>query len=122
MRFLYCACAICSFLDDWSTIDTNLAVNFIDSCKAFDGGFGLLPQQESHGTVRLHPSPPPPPPVHPPALTWAPFIGTPGGSTFCATAALVLMGRLEECLPGPEREAPWLLKRQAVSPELDSAA
>ena len=64
MRFLYCACAICSFLDDWSTIDTNLALDYINSCKAFDGGFGLLPQQESHGTVRLQPHS-----VHTPSCT-----------------------------------------------------
>lgn len=52
MRFLYCACAICAFLDDWSEIDTDRAVGYIHSCKAFDGGFGLVPQQESHGDAQ----------------------------------------------------------------------
>ena len=123
MRFLYCACAICTFLDDWSTVDTDLALSYINSCKSFDGGFGLLPQQESHGKFvrRFLPSAPrlsPPSSVRATDRTdWLGRESSLGGSTFCATAALVLMGRLEECLPGPERDdlVRWCLQRQVRS-------
>ena len=33
MRFLYCACAISALLDDWSGVDVDLALAYIDSCK-----------------------------------------------------------------------------------------
>jgi prenyltransferase beta subunit len=69
MRFLYCACAISYLLGDWSGVDVDRAVGYIQSCRAYDGGVALIPGQEGHG-----------------------------GSTFCALAALALMGRLEEVL------------------------
>ena len=66
MRFLYCACAISHMLADWRGVDIDRAVDYIRSCRAFDGAIGLLPGQEGHG-----------------------------GSTFCAIASLVLMKRLD---------------------------
>ena len=69
MRFLYCACAISHMLDDWSGVDCDRAVAYIRACRSWDGAFALLPGQEGHG-----------------------------GSTFCAVASLVLMGRTEHVL------------------------
>jgi len=69
MRFLYCACAISHMLDDWSGVDCDKAVSYIRACRSWDGAFALLPGQEGHG-----------------------------GSTFCAVASLMLMGRMEEVL------------------------
>lgn len=67
LRFVFCAAAISFMLQDWSGMDLDAAEKFILSNHSFDGGFGLLPGQESHG-----------------------------GSTYCACAALKLMGRLDK--------------------------
>mmetsp|Transcript_59974 Transcript_59974/g.70075 ORF Transcript_59974/g.70075 Transcript_59974/m.70075 type:complete len:417 (+) Transcript_59974:192-1442(+) len=68
LRFVYCACAISTFLSNWDGIDVNLATKYIHSCgTSFDGGIGLVPGQESHG-----------------------------GSTFCGVASLKLMGMMGE--------------------------
>jgi len=84
MRFLYCASAICSILDDWSGIDTDAAVNYIKSSISYEGGIGQGPNLEAHG-----------------------------GSTYCAVAALNLMGRLDEL--GAEKVSKlvrWCIHRQ----------
>ena len=47
MRFLYCACAISSMLNDWSGVDREKAINFIQSCKSYDGAIALIPGQVS---------------------------------------------------------------------------
>jgi geranylgeranyl transferase type-1 subunit beta len=85
-RFLYCACCISHMLDDWSGVDTNKAVDFIKSCRGYDGGIALIAGQEGHG-----------------------------GSTFCATAALALMGRLDQVLDEDDWRAQlihWCVHRQ----------
>jgi geranylgeranyl transferase type-1 subunit beta len=69
MRFLYCACCISHLLNDWSAVNKEKAVQYIKSCRSFDGGMSLLPGQEGHG-----------------------------GSTFCAVASLVLMEQLEDVI------------------------
>lgn len=69
LRFLYCACAISHILDDWSGINKDMAVAYIQSCRSWDGGIGLINEQEGHG-----------------------------GSTFCGVAALSLMGELDAVL------------------------
>ena len=66
MRFLYCAVAISYILNDFSGINLESAFSYIQSCLSYEGGFSLIPMQESHG-----------------------------GSTFCAVASLKLMGQLE---------------------------
>jgi geranylgeranyl transferase type-1 subunit beta len=73
MRFLYCACSICHMLNDWSGVDVQKAVQYITECHTWDGAFALLPGQEGHG-----------------------------GSTFCAVASLVLMGKDAEVLDSDE--------------------
>ena len=65
LRFLYCSCAISFFLNDWSGIDKGKALDYIRSCRSYDGAYGLIPGQEAHG-----------------------------GSTYCAVASLFLMGEL----------------------------
>ena len=55
MRFLYCACAISYMLHDWSGINIDKAVEYIASCRSFDGAIALIPGQvgtEESGTKR----------------------------------------------------------------------
>ncbi|KAJ3693676.1 hypothetical protein LUZ60_009156 [Juncus effusus] len=66
LRFVYCAAAISSMLNDWSGIDCEKARDYIIKCQSYDGGFGLVPGSESHG-----------------------------GGTFCAVASLCLMGFIQ---------------------------
>lgn len=93
LRFVYCAAAICSLLDDWSGMDKEKAKQYIISCQSYDGGFGLIPGSESHG-----------------------------GATYCAVASLRLMGFIEEdllsrimspCIIDAQMLLDWCLKRQA---------
>ena len=44
-RFLFCACAIAHMLDDWSPVDVDKAVSFVQNCRSFDGAIALLPGQ-----------------------------------------------------------------------------
>ena len=85
MRFLYCACCISHMLDDWSGVDQDRAVAYIQQCRSWDGAVALLPGQEGHG-----------------------------GSTFCAVAALKLMGRLEDTMDEEWRKEliHWCVQRQ----------
>lgn len=93
LRFVYCAAVISSLLDDWSGMDKEKAKNYILSCQSYDGGFGLIPGQESHG-----------------------------GATYCAVASLRLMGYIEDdlvsrCTSSSIIDVPllldWCLQRQA---------
>jgi geranylgeranyl transferase type-1 subunit beta len=45
MRFLYCACAISYMLKDWSGMNVDLAVSYIQSCRSYDGAIALIPGQ-----------------------------------------------------------------------------
>ncbi|KAI8914412.1 protein geranylgeranyltransferase-like protein type I beta subunit [Gorgonomyces haynaldii] len=65
-RFLFCACAIGYLLNDF-LFDTEKAFQFASRIQNFDGAFGQQPEQESHG-----------------------------GSTYCAVAALYLLGKLDQ--------------------------
>ncbi|KAJ7541881.1 hypothetical protein O6H91_10G080900 [Diphasiastrum complanatum] len=67
LRFVYCAAAICSLLQDWSGMDSSMAIDYIRQSQSYDQGFGLSPGLESHG-----------------------------GATYCAIAALKLMGQIVE--------------------------
>ena len=67
LRFLYCACAISTFLDDWTGINKEKAVDFVVACLSYDGGLALTPCG-SEGQ---------------------------GGATYCGIAALALMGKLD---------------------------
>jgi len=85
MRFLYCACCISHMLGEWSGVDVDAACSYVLQSKSWDGGFALLPNGEGHG-----------------------------GSTFCAIASLVLMGRLETTLDDLSRQRliSWCTRRQ----------
>lgn len=87
MRFLYCAIAISYILNDFSGVNLESAFSYIQSCLSYEGGFSLIPMQESHG-----------------------------GSTFCAVASLELMGQLErffEVNVGSKNNlVQWCLSRQ----------
>ena len=84
MRFLYCAACVCSILNDWSGMDQELAVEYVLASLSYEGGVGQGPGLEAHG-----------------------------GSTFCAVAALSLMGRLEDLGEDKlESLTAWCLNRQ----------
>jgi len=82
MRFVYCACVISAFLNDWTGLEKELVVDFIVSSQAFDGGFGMSPGEEGHG-----------------------------GSTFTAIAALYLLGKLD-AIRHKTRLIQWCIKLQ----------
>ena len=82
MRFVYCAAAVCSMLGDFAGMDVELATAFIKASQRYDGGFSQGGSRESHG-----------------------------GSTYCAVAALSLMGRLETAVDVPAL-IDWLSARQ----------
>lgn len=84
MRFLYCAACVCTILNDWTGMDQDAAVNYVLASFSYEGGVGQGPGLEAHG-----------------------------GSTFCAVAALSLMGRLE-ALGETRLESltAWCLQRQ----------
>lgn len=50
LRFVYCAAAICSMLDDWTGMDKLKAKEYILNCQSYDGGFGMVPGSESHAS------------------------------------------------------------------------
>lgn len=85
LRFVYCSLAICSILNDSSSVDVSNAIKFISNCFNYDGAFGQNPGTESHG-----------------------------GSTYCAIASLSLLDKLnlvleEKKLKLLER---WAVNRQ----------
>ena len=66
MRFVYCAASICTLLDDFEGIDTEKMTEYILKSQTYEGAFGQSPGLEAHG-----------------------------GSTYCALAALAMLGSLE---------------------------
>lgn len=87
MRFIYCACCICTMLDDFSAIDKDLAVKFIIKSKCYDGAFGQGPGNESHG-----------------------------GSTYCAIASLLMLNKFQSVLSLKDirRLQRWCVHGQSV--------
>ncbi|KAJ7975821.1 Geranylgeranyl transferase type-1 subunit beta [Quillaja saponaria] len=92
LRFIYCAAAICSMLENWIGMDKEKAKEYILRCQSYDGGFGLTPGSESHG-----------------------------GATYCAVASLRLMGFIEDDIlsigaPSSIIDVPllldWIMQRQ----------
>ncbi|EPS66724.1 hypothetical protein M569_08052, partial [Genlisea aurea] len=86
LRFLFCAAAICSVLNNWGGMDCQKSKEYIMKCQSYDGGFGLTPCSESHG-----------------------------GATYCAVASLKLMGLFDEALGGSSSATlllDWCLQKQ----------
>jgi geranylgeranyl transferase type-1 subunit beta len=84
MRFLYCAAAICHMLGDWAGMDRGAALRYVLASFSYEGGIGQGPGLEAHG-----------------------------GSTYCAVAALSLMGQLGEVGEARlEALGRWCLARQ----------
>lgn len=84
IRFSYCAAVVSFVLDDWSGFDKDAAEAHILRCQSHEGGFGQAPNIEAHA-----------------------------GSTFCAVAALHLMGR---ALSGANQQRciAWCAQRQGA--------
>ncbi|PSS32587.1 Geranylgeranyl transferase type-1 subunit beta like [Actinidia chinensis var. chinensis] len=93
LRFVFCAAAICSMLENWSGMDKENVKKYILNCQSYDGGFGLMPGSESHG-----------------------------GATYCAVASLRLMGFIGDelsksatsCIINVPLLLDWCLQRQAI--------
>ncbi|EPT00297.1 hypothetical protein FOMPIDRAFT_1030563 [Fomitopsis schrenkii] len=49
LRTTYCAFVICSLLDDWSGMDLDRAIAFIQRCSSYEGGYGQTPDGEALG-------------------------------------------------------------------------
>ena len=49
LRFIYAACCIACLLEDWSGINKEKAVEFIERCQNSDYAYGFVPDGESHG-------------------------------------------------------------------------
>ncbi|CAM9419958.1 geranylgeranyl transferase type-1 subunit beta [Lampetra fluviatilis] len=85
MRFVYCASCICYMLDDWSGMDLQKTIDYIQNSLSYDSGLAQGPGLESHG-----------------------------GSTFCAIASLCLMEKLHSVLSDRQlrRIQRWSILRQ----------
>ncbi|KAL0091986.1 protein geranylgeranyltransferase type I beta subunit [Phycomyces blakesleeanus] len=85
VRFIYCATAICYILDDWSGLDMEKTLKYIQNLQSYEHAIGQSPGQESHG-----------------------------GSTFCGVGALELMGKKDEGISNKEKLIKWCLLRQST--------
>lgn len=85
MRFVYCAACICYILQDWSAMDIQKVIEYIQKSVTYEGGIAQGPGLEAHG-----------------------------GPTFCAVAALSLMGKLSVALTSNQLSnlRRWCLFRQ----------
>ncbi|KAI8539964.1 hypothetical protein RHMOL_Rhmol09G0223700 [Rhododendron molle] len=143
LRFIFCAAAICSMLENWSGMDKEKAKEYILNCQSYDGGFGLIPGSESHAcwvecdcmlrfvlgsltSLKFHVLP-----TGSPCqlldsilmLTYGNCFSGTGGGTYCAVASLRLMGFIEPdvlskgaspCIINVPLLLDWSLQRQAV--------
>ncbi|KAG1456802.1 hypothetical protein G6F56_006751 [Rhizopus delemar] len=83
VRFIYCACSISYILNDWSGLNLEKTTEHIIQLQSYEHGIAQCPKQEAHG-----------------------------GSTFCGTAALALMGRLDKGILDKDGMVKWCLFRQ----------
>ncbi|KAF7308815.1 Terpenoid cyclases/Protein prenyltransferase [Mycena kentingensis (nom. inval.)] len=66
LRTLYCAFCISDMLGDWSAIDVERALRYIETCRTYEGGYGQNPYCEASGgptyiaLASLHIAPRPP--------------------------------------------------------------
>jgi len=87
LRTVYCAFAIANMLDNWSTVNVDQSVEFMRSCRTYEGGYGQFP-----------------------------FCEAQGGTTYCALAALHLSGRGDRLSPMERKQTiRWLVQNQDIS-------
>ncbi|GAA5949163.1 hypothetical protein JCM3775_001153, partial [Rhodotorula graminis] len=85
-RSTYSAFAVASMLDNWTTVNVDSALDFLNSCRRYEGGFSQRPGLEANA-----------------------------GPTYCAIASFSLAGRLAS-LDRPEQLLRWLVSRQVRPP------
>ncbi|GEM07421.1 geranylgeranyl transferase type-1 subunit beta [Rhodotorula toruloides] len=85
-RSTYSVFAVASVLNDWSTIDVDLALDFLNRCRRYEGGFAQQPGLEANA-----------------------------GPTYCAIACFKLASRLGD-LAEPEALLRWLVDRHVRPP------
>ncbi|OQS03558.1 geranylgeranyl transferase [Thraustotheca clavata] len=83
LRFVFCACAISYMLNDWSGVDRDGVVRYVNACATYEGGLGMNPGHEAQG-----------------------------GVTYCGIATLVLCGRLAQLAFPIQKLVHWLMFRQ----------
>ncbi|OCH90435.1 terpenoid cyclases/Protein prenyltransferase [Obba rivulosa] len=93
LRSVYCAFALSNMLDDWSGVDVDRAVSYIQRCSSYEGGYGQTPYHEALG-----------------------------GTTYCAVAALYLAPSTAHSSPETRmtpaeraRTIRWLTQNQTSS-------
>eukprot|EP00494_Astrolonche_serrata_P024851 UN25111 len=82
VRFIYSACLICYLLDDFSSLDRDLIIQYLRSCQTYEGGFGFVAGNEAHG-----------------------------GGTFCSVASLYMLNALDK-IPDKEALIRWCIMNQ----------
>lgn len=97
-------------INDWSAIDVGEALDYLDSCRSYDGAFGQGPRQESHGKLSRG------------IRSWRRtarsrllILRLVGGSTYCAVSAYSLVGAIEKRFSQRDRRrlTSWLVARQS---------
>ncbi|CCL99458.1 uncharacterized protein FIBRA_01476 [Fibroporia radiculosa] len=90
LRIVYCAFVISSLLDDWSGMNVDAAIAYVQRCSSYEGGYGQTPFGEALG-----------------------------GTTYCAVASLYLapstpLSPIEHRLSSSERSRiiRWLVQKQ----------
>jgi len=84
LRMVYAVFVICQLLNDWDAIDVPKALEFIHSCRTYEGGYGQRPYLEAQG-----------------------------GTTYCALASLALCPSAPELSANDRsRTLRWLSDRQ----------
>lgn len=93
VRMAYTASLAAKVAGGKPLFDVPAAVEFVRRCETWEGGYAGRPGIESHGRFAV--------------LSWA---NPPGGTNYCALAALSLLGALDKAdVAGSSR---WLLQRQ----------
>ncbi|KAH7885200.1 terpenoid cyclases protein prenyltransferase [Phlebopus sp. FC_14] len=87
LRTTYCAFAISSMLDDWSGVRIAHALEYIASCRTYEGGYGQTPFSEGSG-----------------------------GPTYCALASIFLAGQGQHISDSQKKQTiRWLIQNQEPS-------
>jgi geranylgeranyl transferase type-1 subunit beta len=121
MRFAYCACAISTFINDWSGVDKDRLVKFILSSQVCDRRslfvcyvshwcssdtmVALPKRQDSNATVCAYRH------LIRCRRCADDSLSSVGSSTYLAVSSLFLMGRLD-ALPSRDAVIRWCLQRQ----------